>query len=537
MSYRQQGYRPQATTRQQQGGNRARTTTYAASSGRQTPPRSTKTNAGPQNTRPKNIRSPQKKRKRGHPFRNFLLLVMFALVATAGVMGYMVYEEIGNVERNNTFYPGVYINDVPLNGATSQEAYDYLMSTARTEMSTWSIVLRYGSEKQWTITTDTLGMSGALDTAVQQAVTEAYYLGRTGSIIDRYKTIIGLKTEPYKIYTADLEKNTSKIDGILSEIQDTVYKPAKDAFQQFNFNLNDPVVITAEEIGQELDVTALKTQLTQMVSRMEAGTLDVPTKQILPAKTAASLQGKVVRIANVYTQIASYSTDDRNKNVVRGVDAFHGMIVKPGETVSFNGRTGLRSLKNGFYEALEVAGGKYDWGVGGGICQVSSTLYNAVIQAGLEVVHRENHAIPVSYLPMGADATVADNRIDFKFRNNTEKEIYIIARYIDEGKKNRRCMFQIYGRPDPNGYSYALRHETIEELPIPSPTKTPDYKQEHVKYTDETYEASKGAVGYKVKTYLVVKDSHGVTIEDKYLYTDVYKPQAPVVLVGVERRN
>ncbi len=528
MSYHQQGYRPQNIKRK--AASQPRTT---AANGRKAPTRS----ARPANKRTASKRTANSREKTRHPFRMFFLLVFFAFLATAGVMGYRVYDEIGNVERGNTFYPGIYINDIELNGASWQTAYDYLINTAREELKDWAIVLKYGNEREWRITTDTLGILTALDTAVQEAVTKAYYTGRTGTIIDRYKTIIGLKTQPVKIYTANVDKNMTQIDGILSEIQNTVYRPSKDAIRTFDFNRNNPVVISQEENGQELDVASLKSEIIRMVNSMEAGTISVRLKPIIPAVTAASLENKIVRLANIYTPIARHSTEDRNKNVMRGIDAFHGMIIKPGEVVSFNACTGKRTLDNGYFEALEIANGSFEMGVGGGICQVSSTLYNAVIQAGLEVVSRTNHGIPITYVDMGADATVSDRGIDFKFKNNTGENIYIIAKFVTgDNKKDKRCMFQIYGRPDPHGYSYSLRHETVEEIPIPKPTKIPDYKQEHVNYLDETYEASKGQVGFKVNTYLMVRDPSGAVLEDKFLYTDVYKAQPPVILVGVERR-
>ena len=512
-----QGYRPPSRQQSQQQ--------------RKAPPRQNSSNGRPAASRKR------KQKKRGRPVRIFFTLVLFALVATVGVMGYMMYEEVGRVERLNTFYPGVYVDGVPLYGATPQAAYDYLVSRSRDDLKDWSIELSYGG-RSWPITMDTLGMGGAIETVVQEEVNKAFLVGRSGNIVERYTAIMELKTEPYEAYTTGIEKNTARIDSIISEIQAAVYKAPVDATRTFDATRkNNPIVITQEEYGQELDAASLKAQIIGMVNKMEAGTINIEPTVIPPTFTAAALQNEIVLLGSYESPISSSSTHERNLNVERGVSAFHGKVVQPGEKVSFNKWVGERTEKNGFYPAQEIVSGAYEMGIGGGICQVSSALYNAVIQANLRVRSRTNHSIPVNYMEMGADATVSDNRIDFVFENDTGSPIYLIARVDSSSSgKKKTCVFQIYGRPDPNGYTYSLRHETLEEIPIPEPIVEKDRKAEYVVYTDQTHEVSKGAVGHKVKTYLVTKDAHGNFVSEKELYVDTYKAQAPKVYVGVTPR-
>ena len=467
----------------------------------------------------------------------FLLLVLFAFLATAGTMAYMVYDEIDRVEKANTFYPGVYINDFELYGATPQQAYDFLFGRISNELTNWSIELKLGEEKTWRITTEDLGIGTSLSSALGEEINKAFLIGRSGSIVERYRAILQLKTEPYKAYTADVQKNISKIDSLVSEIAEYVYRPAKDAALTFDNTRQYPVVITPEETGREIDTASLKAQIVERVNGMQAGTIDIEPKILKPNVFAASLSGELVQLADFTTPINKHSTPERNLNVERGCAAFDGKIVKSGEKVSFNGWVGERTKENGFFEALEIVSGEYDWGVGGGICQVSSTLYNAVIQAGLEVVSRTAHALPVNYVDMGADATVSDKRIDFVFRNNTGSDIYLVARVNSTNGVAKSCTFQIYGKPGENRRKYKLRHEEIEVIPIPSVTPVPDRKKEYVTYTDQQKEVSKGAKGYRVRTYLVVMDENGRVLDDKYLYEDTYKPVAPKVVVGTTPRD
>ncbi|MDR0897326.1 MAG: VanW family protein [Oscillospiraceae bacterium] len=501
MSYRQQGYRPQTVA----------------------------TRTRRSNTRP----APRKrKRRRGHPLRTFVLLALFALTATAAVMGLTLYEEIHSVEENNTFYQGVHINGINLHGATPQEAYDYLLGHAREELSAFAITLRYG-ENQWAITPETLGMHTALETVVGEAVNEAFLVGRTGSLLERGLAVFTLRSEPYYAFTSNVEKNTSFIDSLLAQMAAAVNLPPQDASFIFDGTRNNPVIITEEVSGRVLDTDALRAQIIDRINGMQPGVIDLQPAEIPPQITAAMIREATTLIADATTEIASFSTEDRNKNVQRGLDAFNNMIIRPGQTVSFNGIVGKRTVANGFYEALEIVNGAYEPGVGGGICQVSSTLYNAAIQAGMKINTRRNHGIPVSYIPMGEDATVSDRGIDFKFTNNTGADVYVSAR-MGGNSSRKTCSIRFYGVKNPNNYSYAFRHETLEEYE-PKEVTVKDRERLHVRYTDQTHRV-KGEKGYKVRTYLITYQN-GSIVREEHLYDDVYDAQDTKIYVGVEERS
>lgn len=507
-----QGYRPRST---------------------QTQDRAVQRNAQPPQ-RPKTTRK-AKRKKKGHPVRTFLTLVVFALAATLGVMFYMMYDAVGSVERDGTFYPGVYVDGVPLYGATPQQAYDYLANRAREELQDWSVQLRYG-DQVWTIDTDTLGITGVMEYAVQEEINRAFYIGRGGSLIERYQVIADLRENPYYGHTADIEKNTAQIDSMLLEIQAAAYREPVNATSTVDLTRSgQPLIVTSEQAGQTVNTETLKAQITEYINSMESGVIQVEPEALQPAVTKAMLENEVVLIGRYVTDIRSSSKEGRNLNIERGVASFNGMVVKAGERVSFNKTTGLRTLENGFHYATEIVAGAYVEGVGGGICQVSSTLYNAVIQANLKVIERTNHGLPVNYIEMGADATVADKRFDFVFENDTDEAIYIMAR-VESGKKGKSVVFEIYGRPEPNGYSYKLRHETIEVIPIPEPEYKKDTDQEHVTYVDEEKMVSNGEEGAVVRTFLVVNDSYGNFVSEKLLYTDTFKAQAPKIYVGTLQR-
>lgn len=156
--------------------------------------------------------------------------------------------------------------------------------------------------------------------------------------------------------------------------------------------------------------------------------VEIPYYIAYPSITSEDLNSKLFAntMASYSTSFAS-STANRASNVARAASLINGKVLAPGEVFSFNDTVGKRTVANGFSTAPEYVNGKTVEGIGGGTCQVSSTLYNAVLYADLEVVTRTNHMFTVSYVPNGQDATVADGGPDFKFRNNTDYPVKISA--------------------------------------------------------------------------------------------------------------
>ncbi|MDF2961211.1 MAG: VanW family protein, partial [Paenibacillus sp.] len=164
-----------------------------------------------------------------------------------------------------------------------------------------------------------------------------------------------------------------------------------------------------------------------------------------------------------------------------------------------------------------ILNGKLVPGIGGGICQVSSTLYNAVLRAGLHIVERRNHSLPVSYVPLGQDATFASGYINFKFRNSTDHHL-LIRTATDDQKITVKLFGQI-----PSDLTYTIESKTIETLPIPikyvvNPT-LPNGKQQKI---------NEGKPGYIVETFRY-KIKNGVTISQERISRDTYSAQPTVI--------
>lgn len=434
---------------------------------------------------------------------------------------------------DGVFYPNIFVNDIPLEGKTLDEAAYTVAQQVTSLIASWKITLRTQDGRSWDITGSDLNMS--YDVADQ--LDQLWAIGHTGSSSTRYEQVKALEEEPAMRYTK-LSYDMSAVTQILTQIKSEVDRAPVSATRVNDETNWPPFSYTDDVPGQTLDITGLNERICAMVDKLESGVVDLTPTSVEAPITRAYLESQIVRLSTYETALATSGSQGRHENIRIGTEKFNHLIIKANETVSFNKVTGKRGdPKNGYYPALELAYGQYVEGLGGGICQVSSTLYNAVVNAGLQVVTRSQHSLASSYVPMGLDATVQDDRLDFVFKNNTGADIYIETSYYRE-KGQYHTRFTIYGRPDPNGYTYKLESQVAETLPIPEPTYKPDENMTYVVYDDEApYLATKGKEGYLVDVYLVTMDSSGLEVSRVLDHTDTYKATTPVYYVGTQKRE
>lgn len=202
-----------------------------------------------------------------------------------------------------------------------------------------------------------------------------------------------------------------------------VYKDPVNARYEINGNTVD---IVPGETGRFINKDEAAPLLQNVYEGCEP--VKVPFYVSTPDVDAATLKEKLFE-----TSLGSYSTSygtstaNRCANIARAASLINGTVVAPGEVFSFNDTVGHRTKENGFYTAKEYVDGQSVDGIGGGTCQVSSTLYSAVLYADMNIVERLNHMMTVGYIPLGQDATVADGGVDFKFRNNSDYPVKVSA--------------------------------------------------------------------------------------------------------------
>ncbi len=225
---------------------------------------------------------------------------------------------------------------------------------------------------------------------------------------------------PIEPITLKLEIKKEK-DFDLNKLYAEITSESKDAYYSRDNNGNVIVVADKPQVTIDKDVLEKALNSDEKVVR-----LDIKT---IPAKvTQASLKEALFSgVMGSWTSNFSASNTSRTANVTLSAQRINGTVLLPGETFSYDKTVGPRTTQNGFKVAGVYINNKVEQGVGGGVCQTSSTLYSAVLYANLEIVSRTSHSLPVSYMPPGQDATIAEGSIDFKFKNNTKYPIKIAA--------------------------------------------------------------------------------------------------------------
>lgn len=249
--------------------------------------------------------------------------------------------------------------------------------------------------------------------------------------------------------------------------------------------------------------------------------LEVPLQKTHSPVTIASLkregiERKIVEFSTNFKQ----ENDGRTHNINAAAKMLHDMVLKPDEVFDYDKIITEAEKKYGFKEAPVILNGKLVPGIGGGICQVSSTLYNVVLRAGLQIIERRNHSLPVTYLPKGLDATYSKDSINFRFKNTSGKHLIIRT-----AAENEKLIIKFFGTMDRN-VSYKLETKTLKVLEpkikyVKNP-KLPVGSRETIQ---------RGKEGYKVESYRI-KHINGTEVERKRLYVDTYKPQPTLIAVN-----
>ena len=479
--------------------------------------------------------SKKARERRARKIRRTVIGSLCAVIAVVLlVVGIQAGSRLVNIKQtldrgDGVFYPNIFVNDIPLEGKTLDEAAAVVTQQVQSLISSFRITLRTEDGRSWDITGDSLNMK--YDIADQ--LDQLWAIGHTGSSSTRYEQVKALEAEPAMRYTT-LTYDLSQVNQILNQIKAEVDQPAVSATRVQDDSKWPPFSYTDDVSGQTLDITGLNERICAMVDTLESGVVVLSPTPVQATITRAQLEAQIVKLSSYETTVGKSGeyAEARAENVRLGTEKFNHLVIRAGESVSFNKVAGKRTVANGYQQALEIAYGNYVLGTGGGICQVSSTLYNAVVNAGLTVNKRTPHAIPSSYVEKGLDATVSDDRYDFVFSNNTNSDIYIETEFV-KVKGYYHSRFTIYGRPDPNGYTYKLVSQVVETIPLPEPTYEKDTTGEHAFYDDETAVKSSGREGYIVDVYLVTMDSKGLEISREKKYTDTYKASAPVYWIGV----
>ena len=281
-------------------------------------------------------------------------------------------------------------------------------------------------------------------------------------------------------------------------------------------------VFAGEENGFAIDQDKLAADISQALKDKKFDAkITASGSDVAPEISAASAKEKYKTISSFTTNTTA--NQNRNTNVRLAAEAINGTVIKPGQEFSFNGTVGQRTEAKGYKGAAAYNNGEVVQEIGGGVCQVSTTLYNAVFKAGLKIISRRSHTFEPSYVTPGRDATVSWDQPDFKFINNSSTAIGLRASYADQ-----KVTVSVYGIPIlEDGITWDLDSKKVEDLGTPNPT----YEEDQTLQPGAEVTKSKGSAGSRWETYKIVY-KNGKEISRELDHKTTYKGHTPVV-----RRN
>ena len=301
----------------------------------------------------------------------------------------------------------------------------------------------------------------------------------------------------------------------IEKIQDEVYKAPVDAYYT-----TDPFEVHESEDGLDFDISLDEAKALLETDQEQ---YEIKLKVLKPAITTDQI-GNEAFPDLLATCTTTYITSKvgRTTNLKLASSKINGYVLMPGETFSYNDVVGERTVEAGFQMAGVYSDGQEVDGLGGGICQISSTLYNIVVKSNLEIVERENHLFLTGYLPAGQDATVVYGSIDFKFKNTRDYPVK-----IESSVGGGYVTMKMYGLKEENEPEITFEtvyHETLYPQTV--------YQDTTSLAPGQTRVQSSGRNGCKSTTYKVVRQN-GVVVSRTELSSDTYRAMDKIILRGV----
>lgn len=439
--------------------------------------------------------------------RSVIVFISIAAIVISAALGsgFYIYKNILNVD---TIYRGVTIDGYDVKNKTMEQALMYVREKKDTEIKGRSMNLVYG-QKVYKIDLDQIGFSYDYDKAVKIA----FKLGRQGNLLNRLKDIRKIKHG----IEVPLESSYQyeKIETIVNNISQEINMDSVDAILKFN---KGKITVDDEVIGKKLTQDDLISKIEENIFLLKD--IDIPVENIEPRLTKRFLS-RINGVIGEFTTSFKGSSKGRIENIKLSANAISNKLILPGEELSYNNLTGPRSAQSGYQEANVIIGGELTPGLGGGVCQTSTTMYNALLLSDITILERHPHSIPANYVPYGQDAAVAYGYLDLKFRNDFDFPIYTYAKVVGDN-----LYIYIYGDTKSKDYTVKIKPEIVEKIfanteEIFDSTLIPGTK----------IDVQKGRTGYKVNTYKsIIKD--GKVISKKQITTDHYRKKDYIYKIG-----
>ncbi|WP_156626696.1 vancomycin resistance protein [Clostridium tertium] len=450
--------------------------------------------------------------------KNTLILAgIVILVLIIGIISYIFSVNKKVASWQDKIYPGVTVYGVDLGGLNEEEAAKLLEEKLPNMILDKKLVVQV-EDKSLELTYDELKPTYNPEEVVKAAM----LVGKDDGIFTKNSYVKGKKT-------TNVDTKLSYNEEALLAFEDKVINEVGVKPKNATIEINSGNISIVDEVsGKTIDKEELHNKLVENIngdpSHEAILTFDLVVEEArIKAEDLASITGKISSYSTSYVNTG----DGRVKNMELAADIVNGTILMPGDEFSYNGLIGDTTPEKGYEKANTYVGNEIVPDYGGGICQVSTTLYRAVMRANIRSTERMNHSLTVSYSEPGLDATVANPYIDYKFVNTYDFPVYIQG-YVSGGEVN----FTLYGNVEAMGNkTYDLVNEIHEKY-------NPEVKYEDDPTMEEGTEkvVSHGMPGYKASSYQVTYEN-GVEVDREFIATDVYMTTDTVVKKGTKKKE
>lgn len=380
-----------------------------------------------------------------------ILLIEFILSSSGILFGYTycVYKE--SKMWDLLIYPGIKIEGIDIGGKSKEESINIIQTKFIDSMLKKKNIIK-SQDKTFEIENSKI----VAKYDIESVVNKAFNMDKNIGIFQKHSVI---KNGVQKQYKLDVSYNTNVLKSFVQSIEKEMDRNPVNA--QINTEASTGKLnIDEGKEGLKVKTEELEDEIKDAIHYVSSkdSSISVPIEVIKPSLTADKLLIIDSKISSFSTSYAS-SSYERARNIELAASFINGKILMPGETFSFNDNVGERTGQRGFMQAPVIVDNKIESGYGGGICQVSSTLYNGILLAGLNATDRTHHSLPSSYVKLGLDATVDWNNIDFKFKNTFDYPIY-----VEMNTKNRTLNVNIYSNSAMLKKKYTLTNNIYETV-------------------------------------------------------------------------
>lgn len=442
-------------------------------------------------------------------------IVIILAIIIGSIVAYILSIQKKVEQWNDKIYPNVYVENVNLSGMTKEKAIEVLEKDVKEPVENKTIKVQ-AADKSIEIKYSDLSPEYNID----ETVNEAMNYGKDLNLFEKNNLLNG---KDKKELNLDFKYDESKLTDYEKKLTEMVNQKAKNA--TISINGGNISVIEGKD-GQVIEEDKMVSLVKEAINaNPESNTVvEVPVEVTKP-KITKEMLSKIDGVIGSFTTSYTSSDANRSANVEIAAKTVNGTILMPGDTFSYNNTLGERTTAKGYRDGAAYVGNKVVMVTGGGICQVSTTLYRAVLRAGIMPTERHNHSMTTTYSGPSEDATVSWGSLDYQFKNPYDFPIY-----IQGYTSNKHVTFNIYGNVQGmDGKTYELQTVVNETLKPSVKTVDDPSLPEGQKVVEQ-----RPVTGYKSSGYLVTYQN-GKEIDKKLIGHDVYKQKDEIIKVGTKK--